>query len=355
MCSSCQCALPAECFEDVPVPLVAMDRDRRIHYANLCASVLFGIEGPSQLADVQIDGFSSVESPCSSEGRHRDVGLSEVIRPDGGRLPVVSYRSGELDGHDDGTRLLALVQLGDLGDEASVFRARAEALLRSNRELDSFASVVSHDLKGPLRGIESLVSWVLEDSAGSLPASSLEHLQQAQRRATRLTAMLDDLLTYARLGREDESVGLVDLGELVAELVDLYVPADRFTVRVDPGLPVIRAPRALVDVVARNLLMNAVAHHDRPRGAITITTEPRDDHHVMAITDDGPGIDPAHRERVFKLFATRRPMGDDPSTGMGLALARRAMDIMGGSVTIRTPPERGVSFVLSWQRQDAPR
>jgi signal transduction histidine kinase len=228
---------------------------------------------------------------------------------------------------------------------------RATALARSNRDLDAFAYVASHDLKAPLRAMEQLTGFALEDAGDALPEKSRQDLQLVQQRSRRLMGMLDGLLDYARIGRDEGAASLIDLGAVLAELAELYVPAERFSLEIPDDLPPIQAPRAAVELVFRNLLMNVVKHHDQDRGHIRIGWRAGDGYLHLTVADDGPGVPLTHREKVFELFQTLGRHDEVVASGMGLALVKRTVETHGGTVTLCAGEGRGATFEVAWPQR----
>lgn len=149
---------------------------------------------------------------------------------------------------------------------------RTEELERSNRELDQFAYVASHDLKAPLRGIDTLSGFVLEDTVGLLPEASQRHLVQIRSRISRMEALLDDLLAYSRAGRQRYAPERFALGELVHEAVELSAAPEGFVVEVVEPMPTLVGERVPLETVLRNIIGNAIKHHDQPQtGRVVIT------------------------------------------------------------------------------------
>ena len=140
---------------------------------------------------------------------------------------------------------------------------RTAELERSNRELDRFAYVASHDLKAPLRAIANLATWIGEDSAAALTPASREHLAKLNGRIKRMDKLLDDLLTYSRAGRVRHQPQLVDTRLLLQETVDFLNLPPGFTVEIAGSMPTLYTERVPLEMVFRNLVENAYKHHDR--------------------------------------------------------------------------------------------
>ncbi|WP_412062936.1 PAS domain S-box protein [Rubrivirga sp. IMCC45206] len=228
--------------------------------------------------------------------------------------------------------------------------ARTAELARSNAELDQFAYVASHDLKAPLRAIDSLAAWIEEDAAAVLPPESARHLALLRGRAARMEGLLDGLLTYSRVGRADAAPERIDVAALVADAIALVAPPDGFSVRVEGDLPEVTAPRAMLALVFRNLIGNAIKHHGRPDGRVVISGRTNGPWAEFAVADDGAGIAPAYRERVFGMFQTLRPRDEVEGSGMGLAIVKKTVENQGGRIWLDPDVASGATFRFTWPR-----
>ncbi len=231
-----------------------------------------------------------------------------------------------------------------------MLRRNAAELERSMRELDEFAYVASHDLKSPLQGIRTLASWIEEDNADSLSDKSRRHLRQMQQRVTRLDALLDDLLQYSRAGRVDRDIVDVDTTELVHDAAALLGPPDGVTVSVADGAPRFRTARVPLEQVFRNLINNAIKHHDRGAARIEVGYADCGERFEFSVADDGPGIEPQFHEKVFQMFETLTPRDRVEGSGMGLAVIKKIVETFGGTIRVRSAPGRGATFLFTWPK-----
>lgn len=250
------------------------------------------------------------------------------------------------------------------GDELAVIfediseRRRMEAegrrwvaeLERSNRDLDDFAYAASHDLKGPLQDVKNLSNWLAEDLGRALPEASARHLRTLTDRVARMERLLDDLLAYSRAGRSLCHIEQFTVREIVDEVLELSpLPSHvAFSLRGDVGP--LRTPRAPLAQVLRNLIGNAIKHHDRPLGNLTIEAIERSELLEISVADDGPGIPRHFHERVFRIFQTLRPRDEVEGSGIGLAIVKKVVETHGGSVWIESEG-RGTTVRFSWPRQ----
>ena len=232
-------------------------------------------------------------------------------------------------------------------------RERTAALEHSNRELDQFAFVASHDLKAPLRSIALLAEWIEEDSAPGLSPKSLQHLDKLKGRIKRMERLLDDLLAYSRVGRTRLTPEKVDTRLLVQETVDLLNLPQGFQLDLPQSMPILFTERVPLATVFRNLIQNACKHHEYPeRGCVTITADDLGDAIQFSVADDGPGIAPEFHEQVFDLFRTLKPRDQVEGSGMGLSVVKKTIESRGGSIRLTSTPGAGATFTFTWPKLD---
>lgn len=245
---------------------------------------------------------------------------------------------------DSGNKVL--VAVSDITD-----RKKMELDLRHlNTSLEEFTYVASHDLKSPLRGISDLVTWIREDIGSEIPASVTRNLDRMSVRVSRLERIIDNLLAYARAGRRAENAQAVNLTDMVNGIVEIMAIPPGFNVSLDFKLNEIVSPVTPLETILRNLIANAVKHHDKSQGEIRIDAVADGDRCIIRVKDDGPGIPEHARERVFKLFQTMTA-AERENSGVGLAVARRLVEAHGGAIWITAGDnERGTIFNIRWPR-----
>jgi PAS domain S-box-containing protein len=223
-------------------------------------------------------------------------------------------------------------------------------LTRSNDDLNNFAYVASHDLKSPLRGVDQLATWIAEDLGDVLSDETKAHLRLMRSRISRMEMLLDDLLAYSRVGQADNPVGLVNTNTLVNDIFELT--ASRKNIRlVADALPSVRTRKVPLELVLRNLINNAIKHHDKPEGTIRVQATPYPGGYEFSVVDDGPGIPPEHQKRVFTIFQTLKPRDEVEGSGMGLAIVKKAVETVGGTVTLESDGRSGCTFRFTWPTQ----
>jgi PAS domain S-box-containing protein len=217
-----------------------------------------------------------------------------------------------------------------------------------NQELDQFAYIISHDLKAPLRAISNLSQWIEEDLADQVPPDTQKNLDLLRSRISRMEALIDGLLTYARIGYQDEPDQQFALNELLLEVIDsLNIPPE-FTVQLPLNLPNLTTNRLLLSQVFMNLISNAVKHHHRTNGWVKITAQAQAQGYEFSVADNGPGIDPKNHSRVFDIFQTLSSQTQTKNTGIGLAIIKKTIERRGGCITLESELGRGATFSFTW-------
>jgi PAS domain S-box-containing protein len=241
-----------------------------------------------------------------------------------------------------------------LKEDEEELRRQAQELARSDQELDDFAYIASHDLKTPLRGIENLSKWISEDSAEALSEASREHLRKLRQRIARLDRLLDDLLQYSRAGQQLGDVMPVQTGPLVRSVVELLTLPEGFVVTVDDNMPWLTTYKTPLELVFRNLIDNAVKHHDRTGGRIEVSAANQGRLVEFTIRDDGPGIPTEYHDLIFRMFQTLKPRDEVEGSGIGLAVVKKVVERQGGRVTVKPHNGRGTVFRFTWPNSVSP-
>jgi signal transduction histidine kinase len=232
--------------------------------------------------------------------------------------------------------------------------AAGTALERSNRELNQFAYVASHDLKAPLRGIANLAQWVEEDLGEAMTERSREHIRVLLSRVRRMEALIDGILAFARAGRGEGHREEIDVGQLVQEVRELLAPpAGLFAVDVSPDLPRVSAVRAPFQQVWMNLLGNAFKHARREGGEVRVSALDRGTQWEFSVADNGPGIAPQYHQRVFGIFQTLAARDKVEGTGIGLATVKKLVESEGGAVWVESQAGQGATFRFTWPKMQA--
>ena len=239
-------------------------------------------------------------------------------------------------------------------DEIRKRRIADAELARVNRQLEEFAYVISHDLKAPLRALRYYSEDVREALQADPPdaetaRASAANIAMATRR---MGNMLTGLLEFARIGRQHEAIETVDTAALVDDIIANAGRPDGMQLSRTGSWPTIRTTPAPLDLVLRNLVDNAIKHHDRDTGAIDVAAQDIGAALLIDVIDDGAGITRDWHEAIFEPFRRIDDTKVPESSGIGLALVKRTIEIAGGRIELRSDPERarGTTFRVTWPK-----
>jgi signal transduction histidine kinase len=239
-----------------------------------------------------------------------------------------------------------------LADAARQLEERNSDLERSNRDLEQFASIVSHDLKSPLqvvRGFVELLGRYVDDNP-TVGEEVSTYISAALRGAGRMERLIDDLLAYARAGQRPETFAPVDLNAVMAEVLADNAPlvseADA-RVRVDP-LPTASGDVTQLRQLLQNLVSNAIKFA-RPGESpqVSIRADETDDEWIVSVTDNGIGIEPSKRDEIFSMFTRLASTAHTTGSGIGLAVCARVVDNHRGKIWVDDNPGGGCCFRFS--------
>jgi signal transduction histidine kinase len=235
--------------------------------------------------------------------------------------------------------------------------SRTEQLTQVNRELDAFAYTISHDLRAPLRAMHGYADALAEDYAAILPEQGRRFTQRIMAAASRMEALIQDILTYSRMSREEVNLRPVSLDEVVDRVlaqVRSQIDGSGAEISVERPLGVVSAHSPTLQQAFDNLIANAlkfVAPGEKPR--IRIRAENSGEWVRVWVEDNGIGIDPAHLERIFEPFQRLHGVETYAGTGIGLAIVRRSLERMDGRSGVAPGEGRGSRFWIELRSTNA--
>jgi signal transduction histidine kinase len=224
-------------------------------------------------------------------------------------------------------------------------------LERSNRELQDFAYVASHDLQEPLRKIQAFGDRLKSKYGGELATEGRDYLERIQNAAQRMSVLINDLLTFSRVKTKGQPFAPVDLNQVAREVLgDLEVRVQQSggSVELDE-LPTVEADEVQMRQLLQNLIGNALKFR-RPEEPpiVRVRAETATNNHCeISVEDNGIGFDEKYLDRIFTPFQRLHPRGEYEGTGMGLAVCRRIVERHGGEITARSAPGEGTTFIVT--------
>ncbi len=289
--------------------------------------------------------------PITDLGRMVDRSERVLVKPDGAQIPILkNVTIMRVRGHE-----YLVESFVDISDRKLAEKEQAELLEEVesvNRELKDFAYIVSHDLKAPLRGIKTLTDWLAADYADKLDDNGKEQMNLLLSRVQRMHNLVDGVLQYSRVGRIEEEKVKVNLNHLVAEVIDTVAPPENIGIIIQNQLPEIECEQTRITQIFQNLLSNAVKYMDKPKGLIKIGCIEESDFWKFSVADNGPGIEDKHFERVFRIFQTLSPRDEFESTGVGLTVVKKIVELYGGSIWIESKIGKGSTFFFTLPKQE---
>lgn len=282
------------------------------------------------------------------EGRHQRS--NSAVFPTETSLKLVTYEKEDYViaiTRDITERKLAQQKQSELIRELSETNQKVE---RINQELKDFAYVVSHDLKAPLRGIKTLADWISSDYADKLDETGKDQIGLLVARVDRMHNLIEGVLQYSRVGRVREKMVHVNLNELIPEIIDMVAPPENIKITVEDELPALECERTSIIQVFENLLSNAVKYMDKPKGLISICCSDEGDFWKFSVCDNGPGIEDKHFERIFRIFQTLVPRDEFESTGVGLTVVKKMIELYGGKIWVESKVGQGSAFFFTYPK-----
>jgi PAS domain S-box-containing protein len=339
--------------EAAPCGMIMVDASGRIALVNPQAESMFGY-GRAELIGNSLEMLLPERLRGSHAAHRRDFARNPAIRQMGVDRDLTARRK-------DGSEFPVEIGLNPVpAEDGSLVLAAITDITRrntmqlelrqANANLEEFTYAASHDLKSPLRGIADLITWITEDLGNQASPEVERNLGRVSDRIQRLGRVIDDLLAYAHSGKTSDDIELVDLEQLIGGVVEILPRPEGFRIDVQVETKPFVTARVPLETVLRNLIGNAIKHHDLAVGHITVRARDRGRYCELTVADDGPGIPPAAQERVFRMFQTLAA-GTRDRSGIGLALSKRLVEVHGGTIALESVHgARGTTFRVLWPR-----
>ncbi len=352
--------------EAAPTAMIMVGRDGRIVLVNSQAEKLFGYARGDMIGH----GIDMLVPERFRAGHwaHRDAFFGNPdarpmgegrdlfgLRRDGSEFPV-EIGLNPITTSEGAFVLCSIADITARKRAELELRRRSEELARSNQDLEQFAYVASHDLQEPLRAVAGPLQLLQRRYQGQLDARADEFIGHAVDGATRMQSLIDDLLSYSRVGRLEDARRPVDCEHVLDEALRNLSAAIRESgaqVTHDP-LPTVHGIEAQLVLLFQNLIGNAIKFRGKDRVArIHLEAHTRDDAWLLRVRDNGIGIDPQYFERIFLIFQRLHTRREYPGTGLGLALCKRIVEHHGGRIFVESEPGQGTTFSFTLSRPGA--
>lgn len=241
------------------------------------------------------------------------------------------YDSGKMVGSRDIVRDISQLKK-DEENRNQLFAQLAEV----NKELKDFAFIVSHDLKAPLRAIKNISTWLSEDYGNKIDDHGKQQLLLLTNRVNRMHQFINGIFEYTKVGRIKETKEIVSVEEIIQEGNLMLNLKENVQISILKKLPEIYCEKIKMEQVFQNLISNAVKYSDKKLCKIEIDYEDLGTHHLFKIKDNGKGIDEKNFEKIFQIFQTLQSKDDFESTGIGLSIVKRIIQLHGGDIYVKS-------------------
>ncbi len=345
-------------FDNMYDALLIVDEEGNFNDGNIAAERLLGYS-KEELKSVKIADIVHADDKERSlvylekllkDGFYSDYS-GRIIRKDGEirHIQVNStaiYKDGKFAGSRDIARDFTKLKEAEAKREQLL-----EELERVNLELKNFAYLVSHDLKAPLRAISSLSTWLIEDYQQQLDQSGIEKLRLIHSRVNRMHNFIDAILEYSKIGRTESKVEKVDLNIVIDDIIELIQPPVNFKILIPKKLPYFNGDRTRLTQLFQNLISNAIKYNDKENGQVKIDWEKDLDHFSFFVEDNGRGIAKKDQERIFQIFQTLQSRDEIESTGIGLTIVKRIVNLFNGEIKVESEIGNGACFKFDLYEQ----
>jgi len=235
--------------------------------------------------------------------------------------------------------------------EAQVI-ATSRELERANRDLEDYASVISHDLQAPMRALRYQIDDLQSELGENASPQVSQRLVHLRDQSVRMGKMLSALLEYSSIGGKSDALSEVDTRSLVSAIIASIKQAPQRRISVTGDWPILETLEQPLDLVLRNVIDNAMKHHVGDEATLDIHADDQDDHLEISVSDNGPGIAEQDREAIFLPFRTLGRVNSNEVRGLGLAIVKRVLDSVGGHISVsdRRDGNTGAMFRIVWPK-----
>lgn len=214
-----------------------------------------------------------------------------------------------------------------------------------NQELNNYAHIVSHDLKSPLRSIDSLINWILENDNNIIDEESKSHFQLILKNIEKMDAMINGILNYSTIDKAEVEKYDVDIYYLVSELKETMILPPNIELVIHKNLPIIIGDKYRLQQVFQNLLQNAIKNSDKTTGKIEVGVHDNDSYWEFYVQDNGKGISEKYHKKIFEIFQSID--SNQNTVGIGLSIVKRIIEFYGGEIWLTSELSKGTTFYFT--------
>ena len=350
--------------------IVLTDRKREVIWANATIGKFFGIDrdrligvDAKRALSRYVGAFEDAQtlSKVMEEAIDRGERIDSItchVRPTLSRAErILEYRSIPIEtDRYKGGRIDHYIDITELKQLEESLREKTRNLERSNEKLEEFSHVVSHDLKEPLRTVETFSGFLLEDYEDKLDEEGVNYLNTLKRTSARMRQLINDLLSLASIHTDTKSFERINTQRMLEEIQeDLEIRLRGVNLQVERDLPAIQGSRVRIGELFSNLIVNGIKYNDKALPMIRVgwqkDARSKNNSVTFFVEDNGIGIESRYQERVFGIFERLNPREDyEEGTGAGLAICKRIVEAHGGTIWVESEVGKGSTFYFTIPR-----
>ncbi|WP_339920495.1 PAS domain-containing protein [uncultured Flavobacterium sp.] len=221
-------------------------------------------------------------------------------------------------------------------------------LAKTNKELEDYAQIVSHDLKSPLRSINSLISWIKEENEGGFEEQTMKYFSLMEHKVEKMDHLIEGILTYSKIDKEASRGEKVNTNDIIKSIIDMIHVPEHIKVTISNPLPVIKADRFRIQQLFQNLIGNAVNYIDKEKGLVEIACEEFASHYVFSVADNGVGMPKEIHDKIFETFKAYTT--SKHSTGLGLSIVKKIVLFYKGEIWLDSEEGKGTTFYVKLKK-----
>ncbi|WP_298310075.1 ATP-binding protein [uncultured Aquimarina sp.] len=322
---------------------------------NDAAKELFGYDVSTEKINVMSliykDDFNyAMESfqKLVTEGSFTDYVARVVTKSNGIRTVHIN---GSVIRDKDSVAIAAQGIVRDITNQIEAEKLKEELLKnleKSNKELNDFAHVVSHDLKSPLRSMNALINWLKEDYEDKLDENAVTSFNSLLNKIEKMDHMIDGILSYSSIDRNEKAGKEVSLDKVVSDILEMIYVPETFSINIHDTLPIMIGDRFRFQQLFQNIISNAIKYNDKEKGILDIKCNDIGDFWEITLADNGPGIPEAYHRKIFEIFQTAQDKSK--STGIGLSIVKKIVNMYGGEVDVSSEENQGTTFLFTLKK-----
>ncbi|MBQ0909161.1 PAS domain S-box protein [Flavobacterium sp. F-328] len=218
------------------------------------------------------------------------------------------------------------------------------SLAKTNKELEDYAQIVSHDLKSPLRSIHSLISWIKSDNDKEFSDLTLSYFSMIENKVEKMDYLIDGILTYSKIDKEELPQESINTHQIIQSIINIIYIPEHISITIKNQLPMLQADRYRIQQLFQNIIGNAVNYIEEEVGLVEVASEEFEDYYVFSIKDNGVGIAKEHHQKIFNTFQSYTK--SEHSTGLGLAIVKKIIDAYNGKIWVDSELGKGSTFFI---------